>query len=205
MNNAPKTPASAPEKPPKEKRSLRGWLGDIYELAEMLGIVSVTIMLLFAFVIRLNIVDGHSMDMTLTHGEYLAVSDLFYEPEPGDIVIVHKINADPYDKPIVKRVIATEGQVVDIDFATWTLTVDGEVIDEPYRYVDDGPRLTSDWTFPVTVGENEIFVMGDNRNNSADSRTSEIGMIDKRCVVGKAYVRIFPMNKFEVFENPRKK
>ena len=170
----------------------------------MLGIVSVTIMLMFAFVLRLNIVDGHSMDMTLAHGEYLAVSDLLYEPEAGDIVIVHKINADPYDAPIVKRVIATEGQTVDIDFATWTLKVDGEVIDEPYRYLDDGPTLTSDWTFPVTVGENEIFVMGDNRNNSADSRTSEIGMIDKRCVVGKAYVRIFPMQNFEVFKNPRK-
>ena len=202
MDNEIKVPS--PEESPKEKRTLRDWLGDIYELVEMLGIVSVTIMLMFAFVLRLNIVDGHSMDMTLAHGEYLAVSDLFYEPEVGDIVIVHKINADPYDAPIVKRVIATEGQTVDIDFATWTLKVDGEVIDEPYRYLDDGPTLTSDWTFPVTVGENEIFVMGDNRNNSADSRTSEIGMIDKRCVVGKAYVRIFPMQNFEVFKNPRK-
>ena len=201
MDNEIKVPS--PEETPKEKRTLRDWLGDIYELTEMLGIVSVTIMLIFAFVIRLNIVDGHSMDMTLAHGEYLAVSDLFYEPAAGDIVIVHKINADPYDAPIVKRVIATEGQTVDIDFSTWTLTVDGEVIDEPYRYLDDGPTLTSDWTFPVTVGENEIFVMGDNRNNSADSRTSEIGMIDKRCVIGKAYVRIFPMQNFTVFENPR--
>lgn len=202
MDNEIKVPS--PEESPKEKRTLRDWLGDIYELVEMLGIVSVTIMLMFAFVLRLNIVDGHSMDMTLAHGEYLAVSDLLYEPEVGDIVIVHKINADPYDAPIVKRVIATEGQTVDVDFATWTLKVDGEVIDEPYRYLDDGPTLTSDWTFPVTVGENEIFVMGDNRNNSADSRTSEIGMIDKRCVVGKAYVRIFPMQNFEVFKNPRK-
>lgn len=201
MDNKTKTPAAEPPKPP---RTLRDYLGDVYELAEMLGVVSVTIMLVFAFVCRLNIVDGHSMDMTLANGEYLAVSDLFYEPEAGDIVIVHKINADPYDNPIVKRVIATEGQTVDIDFATWTLKVDGEVIDEPYRYLDGGPLLTSDWTFPVTVGENEIFVMGDNRNNSADSRTGEIGMIDKRCVVGKAYARIFPMNQFEVFENPRK-
>lgn len=201
MNNEIQTP-EIPETP-KEKRTLRDYLGDIYELVEMLGIVSVTIMLLFAFVFRLNIVDGHSMDVTLAHGEYLAVSDLFYEPAAGDIVIVHKINADPYDAPIVKRVIATEGQTVDIDFTTWTLTVDGEIIDEPYRYLDDGPLLTSDWDFPITVGENEIFVMGDNRNNSADSRTAEIGLIDKRCVVGKAYVRIFPMDKFEVFENPR--
>ncbi len=203
MDNEAKTPETEPAEEPKEKRTFRDYLGDIYELLEMLGIVSATIMLVFAFVFRLNIVDGHSMDVTLAHGEYLGVSDLFYEPTPGDIVIVHKINADPYDNPIVKRVIATEGQTVDIDFTTWTLTVDGKVIDEPYRYLSNDPLLTSDWTFPITVGENEIFVMGDNRNNSADSRTEEIGMIDKRCVIGKAYVRVFPMNKFEVFENPR--
>lgn len=200
MQNSPETPEA-----PKEKRTLRDWLGDIYELVEMLGIVSVTIMLLFAFVFRLNIVDGHSMDMTLAHGQYLMVSDLFYEPTAGDIVIVHKINADPYDAPIVKRVIATEGQTVDIDFTTWTLKVDGKVIDEPYRYLSNDPILTSDWEFPITVGEDQIFVMGDNRNNSADSRTQEIGLIDERCVVGKAYVRLFPMNEFEVFKNPREK
>ena len=198
MDNEAKTPETA-----KPKRGLRDYLGDIYELLELFAIVTVTIMLMFAFVFRLNIVDGHSMDTTLTHGQYLAVSDLFYEPAAGDIVIVHKINADPYDAPIVKRVIATEGQTVDIDFATWTLKVDGEVIDEPYRYLDGGPLLASDWDFPITVGENQIFVMGDNRNNSADSRTEEIGMIDTRCVVGKAYVRLFPMNEFEVFKNPR--
>ena len=202
MDNETRTPDTQTETP-KEKRTLRDYLGDIYELLEMLGVVSATIMIMFAFVFRLNIVDGHSMDVTLAHGEYLGVSDLFYEPTPGDIVIVHKINADPYDNPIVERVIATEGQTVDIDFSTWTLRVDGEVIDEPYRYLSDDVLLTSDWTFPVTVGENEIFVMGDNRNHSADSRTEEIGMIDERCVIGKAYVRIFPMNKFEVFENPR--
>lgn len=200
MQNNPKAPDA-----PTEKRTLRDWLGDIYELVEMLGIVSVTIMLVFAFVFRLNIVDGHSMDMTLADGQYLLVSDLLYEPTAGDIVIVHKINADPYDAPIVKRVIATEGQTVDIDFTTWTLKVDGKVIDEPYRYLSNDPILTSDWDFPITVGEDQIFVMGDNRNNSADSRTEEIGLIDTRCVVGKAYVRLFPMNEFEVFKNPREK
>ncbi|MGN1345603.1 MAG: signal peptidase I [Eubacteriales bacterium] len=187
----------------KPKRTLRDRLGDVYELIEMLGVVSVTIMLLFAFVVRLNIVDGQSMDHTLADGQYLAVSDLFYEPVPGDIVIVHKISAPHYNRPIVKRVIAVEGQVVDIDFDTWTLTVDGEVIDEPYRYLSGDRTLTADYSFPITVGENQIFVMGDNRNHSADSRTSEIGLIDKRCVVGKAYVRLFPLDEFTVFQNPR--
>ncbi|MBQ4353681.1 MAG: signal peptidase I [Clostridia bacterium] len=189
-------PASGSQNTPAQKTDL---LGTLYEFAEMIGTVTVFVLLLFAFVIRLNIVDGESMEQTLFHKEYLAVSGLFYEPEPGDIVIVHDINAYPYNNPIVKRVIATEGQTVDIDFETWTLTVDGQVIDEPYRYVDNGPRLTADYPFPVTVGEGEIFVLGDNRNHSADSRQSEIGMVDVRCVVGKAVARLSPPSRFTVF------
>lgn len=191
------------EKTP-QKGTFRDILAEAYELLETLGFVTVTIMLVFAFVCRLNIVDGHSMDMTLADGEYLVVSDLLYEPTAGDIVIVHKIDASPYDAPIVKRVIATEGQTIDIDFTTWTLTIDGEVVEEPYRYIADDRILTSDWSFPLTVGENEIFVMGDNRNHSADSRTKELGMIDKRCVVGKAYARLFPLGRFEIFKAPLK-
>ncbi len=194
---------SAEKVVPKKNGSPRKMLGDIYELLEMLGVVTVVIMLIFAFVVRLNIVDGQSMDHTLADGQYLAVSGLFYEPTPGDIVIIHKISAYPYNAPIVKRVIAVEGQTVDIDFSTWTLTIDGEVVDEPYRYLASDQFLTADYSFPITVGENEIFVMGDNRNHSADSRTSEIGLIDKRCVVGKAYARLFPFTDITIFQNPR--
>lgn len=191
------------EKKPDKKKEKTSAAGMLYDIAEMLAVTTIAVMLLFAFVARLNIVDGNSMLNTLHNGEYLAVSDLFYEPKAGDIVIVHKINADPYDKPIVKRVIATGGQVVDIDFSTWTLTVDGEAVDEPYRYVDpSSPVLTADYPFPITVPENEIFVMGDNRSHSADSRQIEIGTIDKRCVVGKAVARLSPVSSFEVFVNP---
>lgn len=175
-------------------------LGTFYDIAEMLAVTTITVMLLFAFIVRLNIVDGRSMEQTLFHGQYLAVSDLFYEPKAGDIVILHKINADPYSNPIVKRVIATEGQVVDIDFETWTLTVDGKTIDEPYRYLDNDPLLTAEYSFPITVPENEIFVMGDNRNHSADSRQIEIGTVDKRCIVGKAVARLAPLKSFTIFE-----
>jgi len=184
---------------PEKKTNL---LGDIYDLCEMLGLVTISVMLLFAFIARLNIVDGHSMDQTLAHGEYLVVSDLFYTPAPGDIVVIHDQTADPYDKPIVKRVIATENQTVDIDFSTWTLTVDGEVVEEPYRYLDPGKFLTADYAFPITVPEGEVFVLGDNRHGSADSRQSEIGTVDERCVVGKAIARVFPFTKLTVFRNP---
>ena len=178
-------------------------LKNIYDVFEVLATVTVAVTLLYAFVIRLQIVDGSSMVNTLHDGERLLVSDLGGEPERGDIVIIHKIDAAPYDRPIVKRVIAVGGQTVDIDFDTWTLKVDGEVVEESYRWLDPSRQtLRCAYPLPVTLGEDEIFVMGDNRNNSADSRTAELGPVDLRCVVGRALVRVAPFSAFTVFENP---
>ena len=186
-----------------EVKKPHSYIGDLYDLVEILGTVTVVVMLLFAFVIRLNIVDGPSMIDTLHGRDTLLVSDLFYEPKAGDIVVIHKINASPYDKPIVKRVIATGGQTVDIDFSTWTLTVDGKEVDEPYRNIDTSyPTLTADYAFPITLDDDQVFVLGDNRNCSADSRTNEINLVDKRCIVGRALVRIFPFSGFTVFGSP---
>ena len=174
----------------------------VYEFLEMLALVTIAIVLCFSFVFRLNIVEGPSMEQTLHTGEYLLVSDLFYDPVPGDIVVVHDMTAGSYTDPIVKRVIAVGGQTVDIDFNTWTLTVDGKVVDESsYRYLTDRLMLTN-LQFPITLEDDEVFVMGDNRNHSADSRLPEIGPIDVRCIVGKAYARVFPFNKFTIFKNP---
>jgi len=186
----------------QEKAPVNKVLKSIYEFIEMLAIVTVVIVLCFSFVFRLNIVDGPSMEDTLHTGEYLIVSDLFYTPTPGDIVVIHDITAGHYTDPIVKRVIATEGQTVDIDFSTWTLTVDGNIIDESDYKKLDGHLLTSNVKFPVTVPDNTVFVLGDNRNHSADSRVAEIGMIDERCVVGKVYARVFPLDTFKLFKNP---
>lgn len=176
---------------------------EIFEILEMLASVTICVMLCFAFVARLNIVDGHSMDQTLADKQYLVVSDVLYTPEAGDIVVVHDITASPYDAPIVKRVIATGGQTVEIDFKTWTLTVDGTVVEEPYRYLNPelglltaNYNMDADGCFRVTVPEGEIFVMGDNRNGSGDSRQYALGTIDERCVVGRAYFRIFPIDTF---------
>lgn len=182
----------------KEKKPL-DLVGNFYELVEMLAFVTILVLMCFAFVVRLNIVDGQSMEQTLHHGESLAVSNLFYEPEAGDIVIIHDISAVPYNEPIVKRVVAVGGQTVDIDFDTWTLTVDGKVIEEDYRWLDDTETLTADYAFPITLGEDEVFVLGDNRNHSADSRQIEIGPVDKRCIVGRALVRLVPIEKFTIF------
>lgn len=177
----------------------------MYDFVEMLALVTIAILLCFSFVFRLNIVEGPSMENTLHTGEYLLVSDLFYEPTPGDIVVIHDLTAGKYTQPLVKRVIATEGQTVDIDFDTWTLKVDGKVVDESlYRYLDPMYNLSSIHfiKFPITVKPGHVFVMGDNRHHSADSRIEEIGQIDERCVVGKAYARIFPLNKITWFKNP---
>lgn len=189
-----------------ESKSIKKSIGAAYEIIETVAKVTVIIMLAFAFIGRLNIVDGSSMRETLVDGEELIVSDLFYTPKAGDIVVVHDISAFPYNEPLVKRVIATEGQTVDIDFSTWTLTVDGKVIDEPYRWLDPSrSTLTADYSFPITVPDGEIFVLGDNRNGSADSRQIEIGTIDTRCIVGRAIARILPFNKFTVFKSPYEK
>ncbi len=207
MENETKT-EQAPGTGEEKALSPKKMVGDFYDLCEMLGIVTIAVMLVFAFIIRLNIVDGTSMNQTLQHGEYLIVEELGYTPQRGDIVVIHDVTATPYDKPLVKRVIATEFQTVEIDFNTWTLKVDGVVVDEPYRYLDPNEvTLTArhhydaaTGIFSMTVPEGEIFVLGDNRHNSADSRQREIGTIDTRCVVGHAVMRVFPLSDFTVFQ-----
>ena len=193
------------ERPREEQEddvsSGRRLLCAVYDFFEVFGVMTAAVRLVFAFVVRLNAVDGSSMQKTLADGDYLAVSSLPYEPARGDIVIIHKIDADPYDLPIVKRVVAVGGETVDIDFDTWTLTVDGEAVEESYRWLNPKRELLKcEYPLPVTLGENEIFVMGDNRNGSADSRQEEIGPVDRRCVAGRALARLSPT--FAIFENP---
>ncbi|MBQ7922434.1 MAG: signal peptidase I [Clostridia bacterium] len=206
MNDKIDMPEEQPKKPAVSEKTKK-LLWEIYDLLEVVATVTIVVMLGFSFLGRLNIVEGQSMDHTLAEGQYLFISDLFYEPAVGDIVVVHDVTADPYGDPIVKRVIATGGQSVEIDFNTWTLKVDGKVVEEPYRFLDPNYstlraeyNMSIDGIFHVIVPENEIFVMGDNRNASGDSRQVEIGTIDKRCVVGKAYLRLFPIDEFGLLE-----
>lgn len=150
------------------------------------------VVVLFVFVIRLVGVVGESMYPTLHDGDKLAVlSNFLYQPKTGDVVVV---KAEAYTRgPLVKRVIADEGQTVDIDFDTGEVWVDGVLLDEPYinelTYRNDGTE------FPLVVPENCIFVMGDNRNHSTDSRNPEIGCVDKRYVLGKALSIVLPFSR----------
>ena len=149
------------------------------------------IVLVFLLFFRIIVVSGDSMYSTLLDGDYLLlISNLFYkEPRSGDIIVISK---DSFDNgsPIVKRVIATEGQVVDIDLEHGIVSVDGQVLDEPYI---NNPTTNGRGTeYPLVVEENCIFVMGDNRGVSLDSRYPELGQIDTREVLGKAIYLMVP-------------
>ncbi len=171
----------------------------IFEWIEMVVLSACLILLIFTFVVRPARVDGNSMQDTLHNGEMLIISDIAYKPKRGDILVFQEINSTHPD-PIVKRVIATEGETVDIDFDTWTVTVtdaDGnaKILEESYRKLATDARVTSNLEYPVKVGEGQLFVMGDNRNHSLDSRSSLIGLVDENEVIGKVLFRFFPLNK----------
>ena len=162
---------------------------EAYEWVQALVCSVLAVVVLFTFVIRLIGVDGHSMVPTLQNGDRLLVlnSMLYNDYQYGDIIVLRK---DTFmAEPIVKRVIATAGQTVDIDFANGIVYVDGEILEEDYindlTYTDEGTE------FPLTVPEGSIFVMGDNRNRSDDSRNSELGTVDTRYVIGRAVFLLF--------------
>lgn len=178
----------------QEKQTAKG--RDLYEWVQSLVGSVLVVVAIFTFVIRMMGVDGHSMLNTLQHGDRLLVvnSMLYHDYKYGDIVILRK-NGVFDDDPIVKRVIAVEGQTVDIDFAEGIVYVDGEALEEDYirepTYIAEGTE------FPLTVPEGSIFVMGDNRNGSSDSRDYRLGTVDTRYVIGKAAFLIFPGPDYE--------
>lgn len=173
----------------QEKQTAKG--RDLYEWVQSLVGSVLVVVAIFTFVIRMMGVDGHSMLNTLQHGDRLLVvnSMLYHDYKYGDIVILRK-NGVFDDDPIVKRVIAVEGQTVDIDFTEGIVYVDGEALEEDYIRE---PTYTAEGTeFPLTVPEGSIFVMGDNRNGSSDSRDYRLGTVDTRYVIGKAAFLLFP-------------
>lgn len=175
-------------------------LNDIYDWIETVVIAVAVVSVIFSFVFRIVNVDGDSMNNTLSDSDKLLISDVFYEPSVGDIVIISR--ADSYvteqdDYPLIKRVIATEGQIVDINFETGSVYVDGILLQE--NYIKEPTYLKADVNFPVTVSDNSVFVMGDNRNDSKDSRFSEIGMVPIDRIIGKALVRVYPISEIDFY------
>ena len=161
-----------------------------YEWIRALLGVAVSIILVFTFAVRIVSVSGESMRETLQDGDRLLVVNALWcgDYRPGDIVIVGQAFSN--QETIVKRVVATAGQTVDIDFETGSVYVDGVELDEPYirerTYTPEGTE------FPLTVPEGCVFVLGDNRNDSKDSRHIELGAVDTRKILGKAVWLLIP-------------
>ena len=149
------------------------------------------VMVVFVLLFRIVVVSGSSMYSTLWHNDYLLVlsSAICGEPEAGDIIVASKDSFND-GEPIIKRVIATEGQTVDIDFDAGIVYVDGVALDEPYT--NTPTNVSEGVAFPLTVAEGCIFAMGDNRNRSRDSRYPDIGLIDQREILGKAVFLLVP-------------
>lgn len=192
LNDLPQSPE---EEQPRRKGS------DLFEWLQLLmGCVLVAVVLFNCFA-RLTRVDGNSMDNTLKDGEMMLIWSLGYQPQQGDIVVLNKTDQVTdqllHSKAIVKRVIATGGQTVDIDYSTGTVYVDGEPLDEPYikeeMYLPANPMMyNTHWEIP----EGSVFVMGDNRNASTDSRHDMVGPIDEDYILGKVVFALWPMEKF---------
>lgn len=173
----------------------------IFDWLQTVTICILGAVILFNCVARLSRVDGSSMDPTLQNGEMMLVWSLGYEPKQGDIVVLNKTTADlpGWDGKlaIIKRVIATEGQTVDIDYVNSVVYVDGEALDEPYILEEmylpfSGHMQQTHWVVP----EGSVFVMGDNRNNSSDSRDDRLGPVDTDYILGKATLALWPLSSF---------
>ncbi len=165
---------------------------EVYDWLQSIIFAMIACVLLFVFVARVVTVDGSSMNPTLLHGDRLICSNLSTDYEAGDVVVF--VAPEFMDEPLIKRIIATEGQLVEIDFDDGEVYVDGELLDEPY--IAELTTDSQDYSGPVQVPTGCVFVMGDNRNHSTDSRTEEIGCVDTRYILGKAYFVMFPMKSF---------
>ena len=174
--------------PQEKKTCIPRWF---FDWTEAVAWAMLAVLLIFGFVMHTNTVVGRSMLPTLENGDLLLVSRLFWTPKRGDIVIVSKSSFRT--EPIVKRIIATGGQTVDIDFEAHEVFVDGEKLDEPY--ISEPTERDLGMPFPQTVPEGYVFVRGDNRNESDDSRDPALGMVDEGYLQGKVLFRYWPFRK----------
>ena len=165
---------------------------EVYDWIQCIIFALVFCVLLFVFAVRMVNVVGHSMVPTLEQSDKVVISNLFYHPKQGDVVVLRKQTL--MQEPIVKRIIATEGQTVDIDFDDGVVYVDGKALDEPY--VNEPVHDRENFEGKITVPEGCVFVMGDNRNRSLDSRSLMLGDVDTDLIMGRAFVRLFPIKNF---------
>ena len=206
MNNNQQSNASATIDKKSATQKKTTFLSELFDYFELFIISACCVLILFSFVTRICRVSGDSMLNTLHNTEMLIVSDLFYTPEHGDVIVFHQTGDQPGDlnEPVVKRVIATEGEWIDIEDGGDRLIItiydknqeNPRVLDEDYANYDKGVGSYRYDGYPVQVPEGCIFVMGDNRGNSLDSRSPSISFVDVRRVLGKVVCRVLPLEKF---------
>ena len=177
-----------------DNRRLKGAMAEVYEWLEAVAFALAIVVLLFTFIFRIVSVSGDSMLPTLQDANRVLVSCLFYTPKENDIVIIVNPEDAEYNKPLVKRVIATGGQYIQIVDGVAYVDGDPKVIPGLESILNAGNAF--DFTEPVFVPEGYVFVMGDNRNNSLDSRDARIGLVDVNRIIGKVQFRIYPFDKF---------
>ena len=166
----------------------------VYDWLDSLIYAILLILLIFAFFFRVVGVNGDSMNPTLQSGDWLTVSAITSEVKTGDIVVITQPNS--LNEPLIKRVIAKGGDTVNIDFIEGTVTVNGKILYEPY--IAEKTEISGDYVYPLEIPEGYLFVMGDNRNDSLDSRFRTIGLIDERYVLGVAETRIYPFGDWKI-------
>ncbi len=180
---------------------------ELIEWLDVLCVAIIAVVVVFSFLFRVATIDGESMMNTLNHGDRVIITNMGYTPKQGDIVVVSR-NAEnsvegqkSSEEPIIKRVIAVGGQTVDIDFKTAGVYVDGVKLEEPY--LGSATNDAGDVEFPLYIPEGHIFILGDNRGDSLDSRFSRIGdggIVDNRYVLGHAVYRFFPFSEIGVLK-----
>lgn len=214
MNNSPvESPDAVINPPPTSHAEVKEPLvGVLLEYLEILVFAVCAVLVLFTFAFRLCRVNGNSMNKTLLNGEMLITTQL-EKPEAGDIIVFHMTSDENprFNEPLVKRIIATEGQKIRIDYVAGEVYIDDVLLDEPYisLMTSQGYEIGK-WTLPpahhfdytsgifeAEVPDGCLFVMGDNRNNSADSRSVEVGFVDERRVLGKVIVRLSPYTVYD--------
>jgi len=196
----------------EKKEKTTSLISAVFDWVELFSFALALVLIIMTFVVRHSPVVGASMIPTLEEGDVLIVSDIAYKPKTGDIIIVQLPNK--LDEPLVKRVIAVGGDTLEIDFENWRIKVNGKIIeeygiatDESYKVNYTGKIMSANdlklipyydektGIYKKTIDEGKIFVLGDNRNNSLDSRSRTVGEIDERFVVGEVKFRIWPYGK----------